>query len=140
MRAQIPVSLLLLASCATEPAAPAFSTLTSGEASTVSIAPPMEEENCRDFEAPIIVGEMEQMARGRACRQPDGTWRIVPGDSGEAQSSIVERQTFVYRTWPAYPGPWWGPPFGFGGFIGLHEHRHRHHHHRHRHHRRGEGK
>jgi hypothetical protein len=134
MRAQISVPLLLLASCAAEPAAPAFSTLTSGEASTVSMTPPIEED-CRGFEAPIIVGGTEEIARGRACRQQDKTWRIVPGDPGQAPSSTVERQTFVYRTWPSYYGPWWGAPFGFGGFIGLHEHRHRRHHHRHRHHR-----
>ncbi|MBX6368998.1 MAG: hypothetical protein IRZ04_13500 [Rhodospirillales bacterium] len=127
MRAQISVLLLPLASCAVEPAAPTFSTLMSGETSTVSIAPLMEED-CRDFEAPIIVGGMEQMARGRACRQPDGTWQIVPRDPGEAFPSIVERQTIVYQTWPSYYGPWWGGPFGFGGFIGLHEHHHHHHH------------
>jgi surface antigen len=33
---------------------------------------------CREFEQTIMVGGQQQQAHGRACRQSDGTWKIVP--------------------------------------------------------------
>jgi surface antigen len=33
--------------------------------------------DCRDYEQVITVEGRSQTARGTACRQPDGTWRIV---------------------------------------------------------------
>ena len=33
---------------------------------------------CREFTKKIIIDGAEQLAYGTACRQPDGTWRIVP--------------------------------------------------------------
>ena len=33
--------------------------------------------DCRDFETTINVGGRDEKATGRACRQPDGTWRVV---------------------------------------------------------------
>jgi surface antigen len=33
--------------------------------------------NCRDFEQVVMVEGRSQTVRGTACRQPDGTWRIV---------------------------------------------------------------
>lgn len=32
---------------------------------------------CREFQTGIIVGGEEQTAYGTACRQPDGSWKIV---------------------------------------------------------------
>ena len=32
---------------------------------------------CREFEQTIIVGGQKQSAYGKACRQPDGSWKIV---------------------------------------------------------------
>ena len=34
-------------------------------------------ENCREFETTIFVGGKQETGTGRACRQPDGTWKIV---------------------------------------------------------------
>jgi len=34
-------------------------------------------ENCRTFEQAIYVDGKEETATGSACRQPDGTWKIV---------------------------------------------------------------
>jgi len=34
-------------------------------------------EYCRQFEQTIYVDGKEETATGRACRQPDGTWKIV---------------------------------------------------------------
>lgn len=33
--------------------------------------------NCREFETTVYVEGRDQTATGRACRQSDGTWRIV---------------------------------------------------------------
>lgn len=33
--------------------------------------------NCRDFTQRVAVDGREEAGRGTACRQPDGTWRIV---------------------------------------------------------------
>ncbi len=32
---------------------------------------------CREYQQTVIIGGEEQQAYGRACRQPDGTWKIV---------------------------------------------------------------
>jgi len=32
---------------------------------------------CREYEQVIIVGGQEEKAYGTACRQPDGSWRVV---------------------------------------------------------------
>ncbi|MBC8269878.1 MAG: hypothetical protein H8E36_14105 [Rhodospirillaceae bacterium] len=34
-------------------------------------------EDCRDFESSVIINGKEEKASGRACRQADGTWKIV---------------------------------------------------------------
>jgi len=32
---------------------------------------------CREFQQTIVVGGQKQQGYGRACQQPDGTWKIV---------------------------------------------------------------
>jgi len=32
---------------------------------------------CREYQQTVIIGGQEQQAYGRACRQPDGSWKIV---------------------------------------------------------------
>jgi surface antigen len=34
---------------------------------------------CREFQQTIVVGGQTQQGVGTACRQPDGTWRVVSG-------------------------------------------------------------
>lgn len=34
-------------------------------------------EYCREYQQTIIVGGQTEQAHGRACRQPDGTWKII---------------------------------------------------------------
>lgn len=36
-----------------------------------------EGQYCREFQQTIIVGGQQEQGYGRACRQPDGTWKIV---------------------------------------------------------------
>ena len=33
---------------------------------------------CREFQQTIVVGGKNQQAYGKACQQPDGSWKIVP--------------------------------------------------------------
>lgn len=54
----------------------------SGNSGTVT---PQEEftsaagETCREFQQTVTVDDDTQTAYGTACRQPDGTWRVVSG-------------------------------------------------------------
>ena len=34
---------------------------------------------CREFQSEVVVGGERQNAHGTACREPDGSWRIVNG-------------------------------------------------------------
>ncbi|TAL02991.1 MAG: glycine zipper 2TM domain-containing protein [Rhodospirillaceae bacterium] len=34
---------------------------------------------CREFQSEVVVGGQRQNAHGTACREPDGSWRIVNG-------------------------------------------------------------
>ena len=36
-------------------------------------------EYCREFQQTVTVGGESQSAYGTACRQPDGTWKIISG-------------------------------------------------------------
>ena len=36
-----------------------------------------EGRNCREYETTIVVDGKTEKATGTACRQPDGTWRVV---------------------------------------------------------------
>lgn len=48
---------------------------------TVSITPtrtyPKGGTHCREYTSEVIVGGKREQAYGTACRQPDGTWKIV---------------------------------------------------------------
>lgn len=52
----------------------------SGNYGTVTPGPVQQVaggQYCREFQQTIVVGGQQQQAYGRACRQPDGTWKIV---------------------------------------------------------------
>ncbi|MGB0672094.1 MAG: RT0821/Lpp0805 family surface protein [Rhodospirillales bacterium] len=36
--------------------------------------------NCREYETIVNIGGRDEVAKGTACRQEDGTWRIVDGN------------------------------------------------------------
>jgi hypothetical protein len=38
---------------------------------------PYDTSYCREYTRQIVIDGEEQMAHGTACRQPDGTWRII---------------------------------------------------------------
>ena len=52
----------------------------SGNSGTVTPAQKFKKANgqyCREFEQTVHVNGKEQTATGRACREPDGAWKIV---------------------------------------------------------------
>jgi surface antigen len=77
-------------------------------------APAPDAALCRDIAGQAEIDGVMQRIVGRACPQPDGTWRIVQ-DSGAVV--VVPAAGYPYYSYPYYPyyGPWyWGPPVGFG--------------------------
>jgi surface antigen len=38
---------------------------------------PADNAYCREFQSEVVVGGQKEKAFGRACREPDGSWRIV---------------------------------------------------------------
>jgi surface antigen len=45
---------------------------------------------CQEFTAPVTAGDRPEQARGKACRQPDGSWRVAQNTPGlPAQDYIV---------------------------------------------------
>ena|SRR5438552_1805314 len=122
MRVSVVLVFLALSACAANPnvaesSSPERSTpVSSAPASSVTPVQPAS-QNCREFSAPVKIGNEEKQLVGRACEQPDGTWQIVPTSS---QTPRVIEQTNFYR----YDDAWWGPWYGFGmfGFVGIHHH------------------
>jgi hypothetical protein len=108
---------------------------------------------CREYQRTIIIGGRKEQGYGTACRQPDGTWRIVSGQTAAAQPveqrttvyvREVPRPYYYYRDYPYYPyypygyySPWgygypYGYPFSFSFGYFYHDGGHRHgggHHH-----------
>ncbi len=116
---------------------------------------------CREFVSTIVIAGEEQQGYGTACRQPDGTWQIVPEAAlgpPTAAAPTVEKRIYVYDAprpygyynspyyygyYPyGYYGPWYGwypsywpfYPVSFSfGFIHTKGHGH-HHYYGHRNH------
>lgn len=75
---------------------------------------------CREFQSTIVIGGRKEQGYGTACRQPDGTWRIVSGQATAAPP--VEQRTTVYvreapspyyAYYPYYPYSYY-PSWGYG--------------------------
>ena len=49
----------------------------SGTYKPTSDAQQVDGEDCRDFESTVIIDGEEKSATGRACRQLDGSWKII---------------------------------------------------------------
>jgi hypothetical protein len=55
------------------------------------LQPPQAEAHppCHDFAAPVTTGGKTEQASGQACRQPDGSWRVVQNIPGLPAQSYV---------------------------------------------------
>jgi len=52
----------------------------NGNAGTITPVRDGQDQNgnyCREFQQTITVGGQQQQAYGKACRQPDGSWKII---------------------------------------------------------------
>jgi hypothetical protein len=98
-----------------------------------------DDPNCREYKGQAMIGGQEQQLVGRACRQSDGTWKIVEGTSEHPAQVVTVYTPPPYSAYPYYD-PWlWGPPFGLGfgasfAFFGGHHHGFHHDHDGGRHH------
>jgi surface antigen len=52
---------------------------TSGSVTPIRDGQSSRGEYCREFQSEVVVGGERQNAHGTACREPDGSWRIVNG-------------------------------------------------------------
>ena len=98
--------MLACAGCAAEPApAPVFSEVTS----RVVTADP----SCQDYTARASINGTQQDIAGRACKLPDGSWRVMEGPAGQTDKTVIVYVPPATSGSPAYD-PWlWGPPIGF---------------------------
>jgi len=90
----------------------------SGSVVPVKTFQNVQGQPCREFQETIVIGGREEQGYGTACRQPDGTWRIVTAE--RSAPPTVERHTTVYpreapRTYyrPYYPHGYYDP-WGYG--------------------------
>ncbi|WP_213301475.1 hypothetical protein [Paraburkholderia sacchari] len=76
---------------------------------------------CREVTGTADIDGTPQQVSGLACRQPDGSWRIVQGD----YDTLVYPDTVDY-----YGAPWYGvwPPFFVGASVVFVDRFHHFHH------------
>ncbi len=140
-------SMLALGACADTPEArddivwESDRVMSSGTAQTAAAAGPLglDADGCREYTQTIRIGDEEHQAFGRACLQPDGSWRLHPPPQAPATQTIPPPSAWVVPVYP-YPYPYYyAPPVFFGSafFFSDRHHHHRHHHHGHRHFRHG---
>jgi surface antigen len=85
----------------------------SGSVAPVRTFDNAQGQPCREFVTKIIIGGKEEQGYGTACRQPDGSWEIVPEDrQTPAPPPAPPREVYVYpppMRYYAYPPGFYGP-------------------------------
>ncbi len=89
---------------------------------------------CRDYTIPVVIDGRTVLAKGHACLQPNGSWRVTQKTPGlPTQVYVVPppampppgypnpdpyASQYPYPYPPPVYDPWfYGPPFWFGGFL-----------------------
>lgn len=57
---------------------------------------------CREYQQTVIIGGQAQDAYGKACRQPDGSWRIVNDQSSMVEPVIIEDDAIITHPYDPY--------------------------------------
>ena len=123
------VLALLCSACvaAPPPAPPPVASAITGFQTKVAADDP----NCRDYTGQAMIEGTSQPVVGRACQQPDGSWRVAEGTAANPNQYVA---VYPPPTYPVYyPGyyyadywpydPWfWDAPFGFGGGFVFFDH------------------
>lgn len=73
---------------------------------------------CREFVTKIIIGGNEEQGYGTACRQPDGSWKIVPEEQGTASQTAPPAPPQQAYDYPP-PDEYYAYPAGFYGPFGI---------------------
>jgi hypothetical protein len=79
------------------------------------------EPECREYQTTITIGGKDEKAYGRACRQPDGTWKDTGVRTGKPQSKDPNAQAENLHPygWHGYDYPY-GPRYGPSGMsVGV---------------------
>src|SRR5260221_7254338 len=78
-------------------------------------------QNCREYNAQIMIGGQPRPAYGWACQQPDGSWTVSQEAPGHPPPVYVVPANPPYP--PGYPylayDPYWGPRVAIGGTFVL---------------------
>ena len=81
-------ALLACAACQPSPDA----SVAADSAGQITPAPTSARPDCRAFTAPVTAAGHLEQASGNACRQPDGSWRVVQNTPGlPTQEYVVPR-------------------------------------------------
>jgi hypothetical protein len=76
------------------------------------------EPECREYQTTIMIGGKPEKAYGRACRQPDGTWKEEGLHTKPPKEGARVEQSYPYG-WHGYDYPD-GPRYGPGGMsVGV---------------------
>ncbi len=67
---------------------------------------------CREFTQAVTINGEVQQAYGTACRQADGTWKLVTEPQASPHRVVVRE-----RVVPAYPPTYYYPPAYYGGYY-----------------------
>jgi hypothetical protein len=118
--------LLALAACETSPETETITwnaprqgtvqTTPSPPLTTPQTAAPSEPQ-CREYQTTVTIGGKPQKAYGRACRQPDGTWKQVGNLSTTTPAAPSGEQMYPYG-WYGYDYPE-GPRYYPGASVGV---------------------
>lgn len=80
-----------------------------------SMGPPPS-DGCREYSQTVTIDGRPQQVYGRACPQPDGSWRLNPPRAVPAPSAHREgAERYAVPVYPAYPA--YGP-YGPSVFLG----------------------
>lgn len=94
-----------------------------------------DDPRCQQYTARATINGLEQDIAGRACQQPDGSWRVAEGPPEQPDKYVIVYAPPAYSGYPAYD-PWlWGPPIGISlGALVFVDRDHRFHEFHHLHH------
>lgn len=100
--------------------APPAGTVAPPPAASPQAVPPGDQTGpqCREYQSTAIIGGKEEKVYGRACRQPDGTWKNVGALSPTPTPGAGPAEASFPYGWYGYEYPS-GPRYGPGYSVGV---------------------
>ena len=112
----------------------------------ISMATPAKANDnyCRDFNQKIHINGNYEQAYGRACLQPNGTWKIISSSSYDDDDDYETSHYKIKRTYthaaPFRLALYWGDGHHYHGHGKHYKKRYRRHHAKHHYYKRGHKK